>query len=98
MEVFRATRRSASHRSDKVGASRDLAASIYAELQRVSPHGDRGVKDSPGFRVLKLNENPAVLLELGFVSNPEEARLLSDPAYRARLAEAIAAGLEAYAS
>jgi N-acetylmuramoyl-L-alanine amidase len=37
---------------------------------------------------------PAVLVELGFLSNPQEARRLSDPVFRAQAAEVIAAALQ----
>jgi N-acetylmuramoyl-L-alanine amidase len=35
-----------------------------------------------------------VLLEAGYLSNPEEARRIGDPAYRQQLAEAVAKALE----
>ena len=41
---------------------------------------------------------PAVLIETAFLSNPTEAKLLSDPQYRQKLAEGIARGLGAYAN
>jgi N-acetylmuramoyl-L-alanine amidase len=37
---------------------------------------------------------PAILVEVGFVSNPSEAQLLKSPAHQQRLAEAIAAGID----
>jgi N-acetylmuramoyl-L-alanine amidase len=40
--------------------------------------------------VLRNNRRPAVLCELGFVSNPAENKILQDPQQRQRLAEAIA--------
>lgn len=39
---------------------------------------------------------PSVLVECGFISNPEEEKLLLTADYQARLAEAIAAGVEEY--
>lgn len=39
---------------------------------------------------------PAALVEVGFLSNPHEARLLVAPIYEARLATAIAQGLQSY--
>jgi N-acetylmuramoyl-L-alanine amidase len=39
---------------------------------------------------------PAVLLETGFVTGEEDARLLADPAFRTRMAEAIANGIAQY--
>jgi N-acetylmuramoyl-L-alanine amidase len=57
---------------------------------------DRGLRHDK-FAVLKLAACPSALIEGGYVSNDQEARKLADPAYRARLAEAIAQGVDAYA-
>jgi N-acetylmuramoyl-L-alanine amidase len=45
------------------------------------------------FRVLRLNRNPAVLVECGYFSNRAEAARCASPAYRDQLAAAIARGL-----
>lgn len=42
-----------------------------------------------GFAVLKAPDVPSVLLELGYLSNPDEERLLLQHAYRQRLADAV---------
>ncbi len=47
-----------------------------------------------GFMVLKAPDVPSVLIELGFLSNPEEVKKLDDPAYRDSLAGAIAKGVD----
>jgi N-acetylmuramoyl-L-alanine amidase len=49
------------------------------------------------FAVLKFAACPSVLIEGGYVSNDQEGRKLADPAYRERLAQAIAQGVDAYA-
>jgi N-acetylmuramoyl-L-alanine amidase len=41
---------------------------------------------------------PSVLVEVSFISNPEEERLLSTDEYRAGLARSIAAGIQKYIS
>jgi N-acetylmuramoyl-L-alanine amidase len=51
-----------------------------------------GVKGAP-FAVLKGAKMPAVLLEIGYISNRDGERRLRDPNYRQRLAEAIADGI-----
>jgi N-acetylmuramoyl-L-alanine amidase len=43
--------------------------------------------------VLRGQHQPAVLIEGGYLSNPREARLIADPAYRQKLAEAVAKAL-----
>lgn len=45
------------------------------------------------FHVLKYNTCPAVLVEVGYLTNYNEARLLKTPLYRQQLAEAIAGGV-----
>jgi N-acetylmuramoyl-L-alanine amidase len=49
-----------------------------------------------GFRVLKAPEIPSVLVEMGYLSNPQDERDLANDAYRARLARSIAAGISRY--
>jgi len=49
-----------------------------------------------GFAVLKAPDIPSVLIETGFMSNAAEARLLNQPHYRKKLANAIKNGIHAY--
>ncbi len=53
---------------------------------------DRGIKQNT-FRVLKGATMPAVLVEVGFISNPQEEELLGSAAYQDRLAEALYRGV-----
>ncbi|MCY3838739.1 MAG: N-acetylmuramoyl-L-alanine amidase [Gammaproteobacteria bacterium] len=50
------------------------------------------------FQVLKSPSLPSILVETGYLSNPREAKLLTDPAHQRRLARAIAGGIRDYAS
>lgn len=72
--------------------SRPLAASIQREIMRVYRTPDRGVKFA-NFHVLRNNARPAVLVELGFVSNPYEFDLIRRPAHRQQLADAVVRGI-----
>jgi N-acetylmuramoyl-L-alanine amidase len=54
---------------------------------------DRGVRHARFLGVLRGQNRPAVLIEGGYLSNPREAQRIADPAYRQKLAEALAAGL-----
>ncbi len=78
-------------------ASQQLAEAIQNQLvQRLGPN-NRRIK--PGnFRVLQDSRMPAVTIEMGFLSNPEEAALLGQADYRERVAEAICQGVIAYFS
>jgi N-acetylmuramoyl-L-alanine amidase len=56
---------------------------------------NRGVKQA-GFYVLGGAAMPAILVEIGFVTNPKEERRLKDPRYRDEIARAIFNGLADY--
>jgi N-acetylmuramoyl-L-alanine amidase len=49
-----------------------------------------------GFVVLKSPDMPTVLVELGFLSNPQDERLLTRPAHHARIGRAVLAALDHY--
>ncbi len=55
---------------------------------------DRGVRRARFMAVLRGQRRPGVLIEAGYLSNPKEARQIALPAYRQRLAEAVARALE----
>ncbi|MBI4683669.1 MAG: N-acetylmuramoyl-L-alanine amidase [Nitrospirae bacterium] len=56
---------------------------------------DHGVKNAL-FYVLLGAKMPSVLVEVSFISNPVEEKLLSKDAYRAHIADAIARGIDTY--
>jgi N-acetylmuramoyl-L-alanine amidase len=72
-----------------------LAVQVHRELLLVNGHQDRGVRRARFPAVLRGQQCPAVLIEGGYLSNPNEARLIAEPGYRQKLAEAVARGLEA---
>jgi N-acetylmuramoyl-L-alanine amidase len=69
-----------------------LASNILQQTGPVSPTGNRGVKRN-NFQVLRNNRRPAVLCELGFLSNPQDNRYAQSSRHRQRLAERVAAGI-----
>jgi N-acetylmuramoyl-L-alanine amidase len=69
--------------------SSELAAIIQKRLGKVQPGPNRGVKQA-GFVVLVTAYMPAVLVEIGFGTNPDEARFLNSEARQRELAAAIA--------
>lgn len=69
--------------------SSKLAEAIQSELNTAMGVRDRGVRQAP-FRVLMGATMPAILVEAGFISNPEEEARFKDDAYKDKVAEAIA--------
>lgn len=65
-----------------------LVAGLAPRKERAAMAGD--------YFILQLDV-PSVLVECGFISNPGEEKLLLDPAYQARVAEAVAEGAAMYA-
>ena len=62
-----------------------LGESIVRALSAQTGQRNRGMKVRPGLYVLRKTAMPAVLLEIGFITNPEEAaRMYNDPALYAR--------------
>jgi N-acetylmuramoyl-L-alanine amidase len=72
-----------------------LAEIVQDSMTRSLRLPNRGVKQA-GFYVLGGAAMPAILIELGFVTNPAEERKLRDPGHRDAIARAIAAGLGEY--
>jgi N-acetylmuramoyl-L-alanine amidase len=90
--LYADVRRDESHR---------LAAAVqqqlHAGLKTADPGLENwGVKRAP-FLVLVATEMPAILAEVGCLSNEREARMLQRPEYRQQIAEALFAGIRAYA-
>jgi N-acetylmuramoyl-L-alanine amidase len=56
----------------------------------------KGAVEQASFAVLKAPDIPSILVETAFISNPEEEAKLRDPAYQARLVDALAAGMKRY--
>jgi len=75
--------------------SSKLAEVVERELGRVHPGEERGVKQA-GFAVLATSYMPAVLIEIGFGSNYDEAKYLTGSSGQQRLARGIAAGIASY--
>ncbi|MDQ6799995.1 MAG: N-acetylmuramoyl-L-alanine amidase [Acidobacteriota bacterium] len=81
--------------------SRRLAATLqgqlYGDLRTADPGLENwGVKRAP-FIVLVATEMPAVLAEVGCLSNAREAAMLNEPQYRQQIAQALYRGIYEYA-
>lgn len=73
-----------------------LADSIQKELISYTGATNRGVKNGNKLIVLNTTKVPAVLVELGFMSNPTEAKRLLEDDYQNALAQAMASGIDIY--
>ena len=72
-----------------------LAEVVQDSMTRALRIPNRGVKQA-GFYVLGGAAMPAVLIEIGFVTNPREEKRLRDSKYRDEIARAIFAGIAEY--
>lgn len=75
-----------------LGASLDAGERILDSLERATRLHSRRVEQA-GFAVLKSPDVPSLLVETGFISNPQEARELATAEHQARLARAIYEGI-----
>ena len=78
-----------------INESSSLAALMDRHLGKRLPEPSLGVKQA-AFYVLRGAEMPAVLIETGFLTNPNEEKLLQNASFRKRLVDGIEAGVEAY--
>ncbi len=72
-----------------------LAETIQEELNHLLGTRNRGIKQIP-FRVLTGVACPAVLVEVAFISNPDEERKLQTEWFQNNVVEAIYRGVESY--
>jgi N-acetylmuramoyl-L-alanine amidase len=91
-QIFTDARRSESKR-----LAEDVQRALMGGLGPLEPDlADRGVKMSP-FVVLIATEMPAILAEVSYLSNGDEAKRLAAPEYRQTIAEALATGIATFA-
>ncbi len=69
--------------------SNEFARLAYEELAKLDPGSSRGVRQAP-FVVLMGVQMPACLVEVGFVTNPDDARALRSSRRRERIAQGLA--------
>jgi len=74
------------------GKGRILAEKIHKELVPVTGLFDRGLKTA-NYHVLRETDCPAILTEIGFISNPNEEALMKDSAWGNKVSSAIARGI-----
>lgn len=72
-----------------------FAQTLVSSIEGKAPMLRRSHRDA-GFMVLLAPDVPAVLLEMGFVNNPEDEARLRDPAARVRLMRAVTDAIDAH--
>ena len=91
--IYADARRDESHKLATV-----VQQKLHGGLRRVDAGLENwGVKRAP-FIVLVATEMPAILAEVGCISNAKEAAMLQRPEYRQKIAEALLDGIRTYAS
>jgi len=68
--------------------SMHFARGMVSEIKTSARLNERPLK-AAGFRVLTAPDVPSVLVELGFVTNPQDLKLLTSDAWRARVADSM---------
>jgi N-acetylmuramoyl-L-alanine amidase len=72
-----------------------FAKVVHGQILNATGFVDRGVRKAD-FKVIRLPEMPAVLCEIGYLSNVNNETNLFDPASQDRIAEAIVLGIKSY--
>ena len=76
--------------------SAGYAQKIVDSLNVAFAGSKESVLDISNLAVLRGRAIPATLIEMGFVSNPEDAKMLVDPEWQATFSKAVAAGIDNY--
>lgn len=79
---------------DSRAASRQVATSLAEELRRDVAQVNNTIR-SAGFAVLTAPDMPSVLLELGYLSNPEDERRILSPEFREKIALGVVRAIDA---
>ncbi|MPN28621.1 N-acetylmuramoyl-L-alanine amidase LytC [bioreactor metagenome] len=77
------------------GESSQLASKVQSALIKQTGATDKGT-DAATFYVLRNTSMPSILVEMGFISNANEAARLSDNSYRNNVAQGIYNGIAEY--
>lgn len=72
--------------------SKALAERMVGFLSNKTGASNRGARTAR-FRVIRMNENPAVLMECGYLTTSREASCIVNPAYREKIAQGLASGI-----
>ena len=79
--------------NDIAAESRRAAELLLPRMLEATGANDRGIHQNDTYTGLNWSEVPCILVEMGYMSNPEEDVKLNDPAYQARLVEGMVNGI-----
>jgi len=82
-------------RRETTSFTSQFARGLVRELKKAAQLNKNPLR-SAGFRVLKAPDVPSVLLELGYLSSKEDAKLLMSEAWREKATDAVAQAVERY--
>ncbi|TKA95299.1 N-acetylmuramoyl-L-alanine amidase, partial [Cereibacter changlensis] len=83
-------------RVETMPRSERLSLALEASVKAADLPMHRHARQSAGFSVLKSPDIPSILVELGFLSSPEDLARLQDPVWRAAMAGALLDGLKVW--
>jgi len=72
-----------------------LGSAVLGNLGKIG-RLHKATVEQASFAVLKAPDIPSILVETGFISNPEEESKLKDDGYQAQLADALLSGIQRY--
>lgn len=79
-----------------LGASKKAAGYVLAGMVNATGARSRGLAERDDMTGFNWCTRPMMLVEMGFMSNPDEDRLMATDSYRQKLAEGMANGIDAY--
>ena len=71
----------------------DIASSVQEALLTIDENNKREIKKNDTYYMLKYTDVPTIIVECGFLTNPEEAEKLQSEEYQAEIAFAICEGI-----
>lgn len=78
-----------------LSSSLDVGQKILSNMGRITPLHKKRVEQA-GFMVLKSPDMPSILVETGFITNPNESRKLANPGHQQALARSIHSGIRQF--
>ncbi len=72
---------------------RQFATLMQEEFWQMDTEHRREIKANNSYYILKYTKMPTIIVECGFLSNSEEAKLLADAAYQEKVAQTICSGI-----